>query len=311
MKHTVSVYLDALPLVRVRLADYGQLVRPRIALLVLFTVAVGFALASHSSVSGSHTVVDVSRLLHTVFGTVLVVAAASALNQVFERHSDALMERTANRPLPSGRLEPGPSLLLGAGLALGGLGYLAMTVRQPLAIVTAAFALVSYVFLYTPLKRTTTLNTLVGAIPGALPPVIGWTVVTNSFDPAAAVLFSILFLWQVPHFLAIAWIYRADYARAQLCMLPVLDSSGDRTARCMVGYCLALLVVSMLPSALGWTGPFYFVGAMALGIGFLTYALGFWRTRLEIQARRLLRASLLYLPALFTVVLVEGVFKSW
>jgi protoheme IX farnesyltransferase len=255
--------------------------------------------------------VDVSRLLHTLFGTALVVAGASALNQVFERHSDSLMERTANRPLPSGRLELGTSLLFGAGLALGGLGYLALTVRQPLAVMVAAFALVSYVFLYTPLKRTTTLNTLVGAIPGAMPPVIGWTAVTNSFDPAAAVLFAMLFLWQVPHFLAIAWIYRVDYARARLCMLPVLDSNGDRTARRMVGYCLALLVVSMLPSALGWTGPFYFVGAIILGIGFLTCALGFWRTRTEMQARRVLQASLIYLPALFTVVLVEGVFKSY
>jgi protoheme IX farnesyltransferase len=311
MKSTVSVYLDALPLVRVRFADYVQLFRPRITLLVLFTVAVGFGLASCSSASGSQGVVDVSRLLHTLFGTALVVAGASALNQVFERHSDSLMERTANRPLPSGRLEPGTSLLFGAALALSGLAYLALTVRQPLAIVAAAFALISYVSLYTPLKRTTTLNTLVGAIPGALPPVIGWTAVTNSFDPAAAVLFVILFLWQVPHFLAIAWIYRVDYARARLCMLPVLDSKGDRTARRMVGYCLALLVVSMLPSALGWAGPFYFVGATILGIGFLACALGFWRTRSEMQARRVLRASLIYLPALFTVVLVEGVFKSW
>ena len=307
MKSTVLVYLDDLPLARLRFADYLQLIRPRIALLVLFTVAVGFGLASYSGVSGRHAVADVSRLLHTLFGTALVVAGASTLNQVLERHSDALMKRTANRPLPSGRLEPGTSLVFGAGLALSGLAYLTLTVRQPLAVVVAAFALVSYVFLYTPLKRTTTLNTLVGAIPGALPPVIGWTAVTNSFDPAAAVLFAVLFLWQIPHFLAIAWIYRADYARARLCMLPVLDSNGDRTARRMVGYCLALLVVSMLPSALGWTGSFYFVGTTVLGIGFLTCTLGFWRTRSEIWARWVLQASLIYFPALFTVVLLEGV----
>jgi len=311
MKNTVLVCLDALPLVRFRFADYLQLIRPRIALLVLFTVAVGFGLASHSSMGGLDAIAGLSGLVHTLFGTALVVAGASTLNQVFELHSDALMERTANRPLPSGRLGAGTSLLFGAGLALGGLGYLAVTVRQPLTVVVAAFALVSYVLLYTPLKRTTTLNTLVGAIPGAVPPVIGWTAVTNSFDPAAAMLFAMLFLWQVPHFLAIAWIYRADYARARLCMLPVLDSSGDRTARRMVGYCLALLVVSMLPSALGWTGPFYFVGATVLGIGFLTSALGFWRTRSEMRARRVLQASLIYSPALFAVLLVEGIFKSY
>ena len=124
-------------------------------------------------------------------------------------------------------------------------------------------------FLYTPLKRKTTLNTLVGAVSGAMPPVIGWTAVTNSFDPAAAVLFAVLFLWQVPHFLAIAWIYRDDYARAGLCMLPVLDPSGDRTARCMVGYCLACFLVSVIPSALGWAGPVYLLGATVLGIGFV------------------------------------------
>jgi protoheme IX farnesyltransferase len=267
-------------------------------------VAAGFGLASAGAP-------DLARLLHTVFGTALVVAGASALNQVFERHSDALMERTGNRPLPSGRLQPGAVLLFGASMTLAGLAYLALTVRQPLAIMTAAFAFAMYVFLYTPLKRTTTLNTLVGAVPGAMPPVIGWTAVTNSFDPAAAVLFVVLFLWQVPHFLAIAWIYRDDYARAGLRILPVLDASGDRTARCMVGYCLALLLVSVLPSALGWAGPAYLLGATVLGGGFLMRAFGFWRTRSVAQARRVLRVSLVYLPALLTVLLVEGVIKSW
>jgi protoheme IX farnesyltransferase len=270
----------------------------------LFTVAVGFGLAS----AGAPEMV---RLLQTLLGTALVVAGASALNQVFERHSDALMERTGNRPVPSGRLQPGAVLLLGASAALAGLAYLALTVRQPLTVMAAAFALASYVFLYTPLKRTTTLNTLVGAIPGAMPPVIGWTAATNSFDPAAAVLFAVLFLWQVPHFLAIAWIYRADYARARLRMLPVVDPSGDRTARCMVGSCLALLLVSVLSSVLGWTGPVYLLGATVLGGTFLASAFGFWRTRSELQARRVLRASLVYLPALLTVLLAEAMLKSW
>ncbi|HEV3263037.1 MAG TPA: heme o synthase [Gemmataceae bacterium] len=304
MKSTVTVCADALPLVRFRFADYVELTRPRIAVMVLFTTAAGFALASAGAP-------DLARLFHTMFGTVLLVAGASALNQVLERHSDAVMERTRNRPVPAGRLQPGGVLLFGLILALAGLAYLALTVRQPLAIAAAGFAFVSYVFLYTPLKRTTTLNTLVGAIPGAMPPVIGWTAVTNSFGPAAAVLFAVLFLWQVPHFLAIAWIYRDDYARAGLRMLPVLDPSGDATARRMLGYCLALLLVSVLPSALGWAGPVYLLGAIILGGAFLVSAFGFWRTRSVAQARRVLRESLVYLPALLTVLLVEGVLKSW
>jgi heme o synthase len=303
MKSTIAIGLDARPQVYLRIADYLELTRPRMAVMLLFTVAAGFGLASAGTP-------DFALLLHTVFGTALVVAGASALNQLFERRTDAKMERTRHRPLPAGRLQPQAVLLFGSGLAVAGLVYLAVTVRQPLTVMVAAIALTSYVFLYTPLKRTTTLNTLVGAIPGAMPPVIGWTAVTNSFDPAAALLFVFLFFWQVPHFLAIAWIYREDYARAGLRMLPVLDPSGDRTARHMVSYCLAMLLVSMLPSALGWTGPVYLLGATVLGGGFLASALGFWRSRTALQARRVLRMSLVYLPSLLMVLLVEGALKS-
>jgi protoheme IX farnesyltransferase len=186
-----------------------------------------------------------------------------------------------------------------------------MTVRQPLAIIAAGFAFVSYVFLYTPLKRKTTLNTLVGAVPGAMPPVIGWTAVTNSLDPAAVVLFAVMFLWQVPHFLSIAWIYRDDYARAGLCMLPVLDPNGDRTAWHMVGYRLALLLVSMIPSALGWASTVYLLVAAVLGVGSVTCAVSFLHTRSVMQARRVLRMSLVYLPALLAVLLAEGLLQSW
>ena len=295
---------EALPLVRFRFVDYAELTRPRIAVLILFTVAAGFGLASPGKP-------DLARLLHTVFGTALLVAGASALNQLFELGSDALMERTANRPLPSSRLQPGAVLLFGVCLGLAGLAYLALTVRQPLTILAAAFAIASYVFLYTPLKRTSTLNTLVGAIPGAMPPVIGWTAVTNSFDPAAAVLFAVLFLWQVPHFLAIAWIYRDEYSRAGLRMLPVVDPSGVRTARCMAGSCLALLAVSLVPAALGWTSPFYLLFAAVLGIEYVTCVFWFLDTRSVEQARELLRMSLFYLPTLLTALLVEMMFKSW
>src|SRR5215469_11243322 len=259
-------------LARSRCADCLALIRPRIAILVLFTVAAAFILASAGAP-------DPVRLLHVLLGTTLLVAGASALNQVFERHSDALMERTSNRPLPSGRLQPGTVFVLGTVWALAGLAYLALLVRQPAAIAAAAFAFASYVFLYTPLKRTTTLNTLVGAVAGAMPPVIGWTAATNSFGPAAAALFAILFLWQVPHFLAIAWIYRDEYARAGLRMLPVLDPSGHQTAQNMVGYSAALVAVSFLPAGVCAAGPLYLLAAAILGAWFLICVFGFFYTR--------------------------------
>jgi heme o synthase len=304
MKCSVAVCRDGLPLGRLRWADFVELTRPRLSVMSLFTVAAGFCLADAGAP-------NLARLLHVLFGTGLVAVGATALNQVLERNSDAQMARTRNRPLASGRLQPGIVLLLGASLAIAGLLYLAMAVRQPMAVIAAGFALGIYIFMYTPLKRKTTLNTLVGAVSGALPPVIGWTAATNSCDPGAAVLFAILFLWQVPHFLAIAWIYRDDYARAGLCMLPVLDPSGDRTALYMVGYCMALLLVSAIPPALGWAGAVYLLGATILGIGFVTCAVGFSHTRSVTQARRVLRASLIYLPALLALLLVDGVLKSW
>jgi protoheme IX farnesyltransferase len=303
MKSAVAVRVDPLPFVRSRLADYVELTRPRIAIMVLFTEAAGFCLASAGAP-------DLARLVHTVFGTALVVAGAAAWNQVLERKSDALMERTRNRPVPAGRLQPAEALLFGVVLPLAGLAYLALTGARPLAILGAAFAFASYVFFYTPLKRMTTLNTLVGAIPGAMPPVIGWMAATNSFDPGAIVLFAVMYLWQVPHFLAIAWMYREDYAGAGLCMLSVLDPSGDLTARRMIGYCLALLLVSLIPSALGWAGTVYFVGAAILGTRFLTSAFRFRQTRSVHEARRVLRASLLYLPGLLTVLLAEALFRA-
>ena len=290
-------------LARSRCADCLALIRPRIAILVLFTVAAAFILASAG-------VPDPVRLLHVLLGTTLLVAGASAMNQVFERHSDALMQRTSDRPLPSGRLQPGTVFLFGSTWALAGLAYLAFMVRQPAAIAAAAFALASYVFSYTPLKRTTTLNTLVGAVAGAMPPVIGWTAATNSFDPAVAVLFAILLLWQVPHFLAIAWIYRDDYARAGLRMLPVLDPRGDQTAENVASYSAALVAVSFLPVAVGLGGMLYLLVAVVLGTWFLICAFGFLRTRSGDQARRVLRASLVYLPVLLIALLVARVVQG-
>lgn len=289
---------------RTRLADYSMLCKPRVAVLVLFTVAAGAMLAARGV--PEYPV----ELIHTLFGTALIAAGASALNQLLERHSDALMQRTENRPLPAGRILPAEVLIVGVGLGVVGVTYLALTLHQPWAALVAAFTYLSYVFLYTPLKRKTPLNTLVGAVPGAMPPVIGWVAVRGKIDPETVALFLILFLWQVPHFLAIAWIYREDYARAGLCMLPVLDRDGTETGRQMVRYCLVLIPASLVPVALGLAGPLYLIGATGLGIGFLSYAVGFVRASSNRQARRVLRASLIYLPALLTLLLLDGMSTS-
>jgi protoheme IX farnesyltransferase len=216
------------------------------------------------------------------------------------------MHRTENRPLPAGRLTALEVLLVGLVLGAVGVAYLALALPKPWAAVVAGFTFASYVFVYTPLKRLTTLNTLVGAIPGALPPVIGWVAAGGSLGPGVLALFAILFLWQVPHFLAIAWIYREDYARAGLQMLPVFDPDGRLTGRFMVVYCLALLAASLGPVMLGGAGLLYLTGAVVLGVSFLTSALRFWRSSSSEQARRVLKASLLYLPVLLALLLLDA-----
>jgi heme o synthase len=285
--------------IRTHMADYLELTKPRVGALVLFTVAAGSWLAAHG-------VPDLATLFHTLFGTGLVVAGASALNQFLERHSDSLMQRTESRPLPAGRLQPLEVFLFGLILGIFGISYLAVTLRQPLTAWIAGFSLVSYVFVYTPLKKITSLNTLVGAVPGALPPVIGWTAVNPSVTWEISILFIILFFWQIPHFLAIAWMYREDYARAGLKMLPVIDPRGGITGRQMILYCLALIPISLLPAWMQLTGSVYLVGAVVLGIMFLFSAIGFYRRKSLEHARRVLRASLIYLPALLLLMLLDG-----
>jgi protoheme IX farnesyltransferase len=290
---------------RTRVADYLELTKPRVMVLVLFTVAVGAWLAPGGGF-------DLVFLLHTLLGTTLVAAGASALNQLIERNSDARMQRTENRPLPAGRLQPGEVLGFGICLGIGGVAYLAVALPRPWAALVAAFTFVSYVFVYTPLKSKTVFNTLIGAVPGALPPVIGWTAMPGSMTleskslEKVGLLFLVVFLWQIPHFLAIAWIYREDYARAGLKMLPVLDRQGIITGRRMVAYCCVLIPVSLAPVALGWAGSVYFLGAALLGAGFLASAVGFLRRRSVAQARRVLRASLVFLPALLALLLLDG-----
>ncbi len=289
----------AAPRIASRLADYVALAKPRIAVLVLFTVAAGALYAAGRAP-------DPGVLLHTVLGTALVAAGASALNQWLERESDARMRRTAGRPLPAGRLQPLEVFLVGSGLGVAGLLYLALTLNRPAAALVAAVTFVCYVAVYTPLKARTPLNTLIGAVPGALPPVIGYAAVRGTVDQEAVALFLILFVWQVPHFLAIAWMYRDEYARAGLCMLPCVDPDGTRTGRHMITWCLALIPVSLAPVLPGGAGPVYAAGAVALGTGFLASAIAFRRDRSHAQARAVLRASLVYLPGLFALLLLDA-----
>lgn len=287
--------IPALPLVRPSLADWMELTKPRITSMVVFTALVGFVTASSSSPWSP-------LLAAALVGTGLVAAGASVLNQVLERDTDALMLRTRARPLPAGRVTPGAARAFGAVLTAAGLAAL-LSQSGPLAAAVAFTTWASYLFLYTPLKRKTPLATLVGAVPGALPPVIGWAAARGQLDAGAFILFAILFLWQVPHFLAIAWLYRDDYARAGFPMLPVLDREGTFTSRQAVVHSLALLLVSLAPAVAGLAGPAYLAGAFLLGAGLTVFALRLARARDLVAARALFLASVLYLPALSSLLL--------
>jgi protoheme IX farnesyltransferase len=287
----------ALAASRASVADFLELTKPRITLLVVFTGLVGFVMASPGPVSGA-------ALTPALLGIALVAAGASALNMLLERDTDALMQRTRSRPLPAGRLRPAEALLFGlvlSGLGLGTLAWLSGGVGAAVALATWA----SYLFLYTPLKRRTSLSTLVGAVPGALPPVIGWAAARGGLEPGAYVLFAIMFLWQVPHTLAIAWIYRDDYARGGLPVLPVLDPEGHLTGRQTVVHSLALLLVSLAPAAAGRAGWVYLAGAAALGTLLVGCSVRLAVLRSLAAARGLFLASVAYLPALFLLLLVD------
>jgi protoheme IX farnesyltransferase len=284
------------------LADYLELTKPRISALVLVTVAVSAFMAHWGPPAPL-------LLLHTLIGTALVAASASALNQRLERRTDALMDRTADRPLPAGRLSDRQVLWFGGLTIVVGLCYLAIAV-SPLTAALGAATWVLYVVVYTPLKTRTPLNTVVGAVAGALPTLMGWTAVGGSLSFAlgggglkAATLFLIVYLWQFPHFMAIAWIYRRQYAQAGLKMLTVVDPTGWRAGTQAVAAALALVPVSMVP-ILQHAGPIYFMAASALGLIYLAAAAVFCRWRDERSARRLLRISLVYLPALLLLFML-------
>lgn len=277
--------------------DYLILTKVRITALVLVTTAAGFLLAS-----GPRP--DMALLAWTLLGTGLAASGAAALNQVVEREADARMRRTAGRPIPAGRMTAARGSWVGIGLAAAGVGVLAARVNLLTAVIGLATVLL-YVGVYTPLKRMTPLNTIVGAIPGALPPVMGWTAVTGEAGLPAWVLFGILFLWQLPHFLAIAWIFRDDYRLGGFPMLPVLDPDGLATGRQVALYCAALVPVSLIPTFLGLAGPVYFFGALVLGLAFLAAGLAMAVRRQGKEARRVLLASVTYLPLLLALLVAD------
>jgi heme o synthase len=286
----------ALPATRSRATDFVALAKPRLNLLVVATSLAGY-------VMGGGDTSNAVRVVFTVFGTALVAGGASAFNQVIERGADSLMRRTRLRPVPDGRLQPAESLVFATALSVFGLLILAAGVNI-LSATIALTTLLIYAVVYTPLKRRSSVSTVVGAIPGALPPVIGWAAARNELSPGAWVLFAIVFLWQLPHFLAIAWIYREDYARAGFPMLPVIEPDGRSTGRQAVFYCSALLPVSLAPTLLGLTNTAYFAAALVLGLLFLWLTLKFARTRGSADARRLFFGSIIYLPILWILMIV-------
>lgn len=280
-----------------RLHDYRLLTRPRMMVMILVTVAVGASIAAHGAP-------PLAILFHAVLGTLLVAASSSMANQVLEADTDALMQRTAARPLPTGRLSKLEVVSVSLVTLALGLGELLWFTNAAATIVCFATWAI-YVGAYTPLKRRTSLNTLVGAIPGALPPVIGWAAVEGTVPLGAWVLFAIIFMWQFPHFLAIAWLHRDDYARAGLKMLPSIEGGERITGWQMTNYCLALLPVSLAPAVLQLAGRAYFLGALYLGVGFLAVAVLFTLRESRANARRLLLASLVYLPALLGLLCLD------
>lgn len=286
-----------------RALDFLTLTKPRVAVLVLFTVAAGGLIAGGSAA-------DSWILFHGVFGTALVAGGACALNQLLERRRDGQMNRTANRPLPAGRLQPAEVLIFGLTLGIGGVLYLALTLQQFWTPLLAAITLILYVCAYTPLKTKTSFNTLIGAVPGALPPVIGWSAVRGELDWSAGCLFLIVFTWQIPHFLAIAWIYREDYARAGMKMLPVNDPTGKLTGRVMVLFSTLLLPIALLPILSSDVGLFYVLGSLLFGLTFLINTLRFLWDKSTEQARRALLASLVYLPGLLALLLLDDLVRN-
>ena len=283
------------------LSDYWALTKPDVNVLIAVTTAAAFALGTRAALSD----VPWWRLFHTLAGTVLVASGAATLNQWMEHHFDARMRRTARRPVAAGRIAPGPARRFGTLLSLGGLAYL-LAASGLLAAVLAAVTLLAYLWLYTPAKRRTPLCTLIGAVPGAMPPLIGWAAARGRLDPEAWMLFAIVFLWQFPHFMAIAWMYRDDYDRAGYQVLPAGNERVSFVTNHALLAVVGLVPATLLPLVAGYASPLYALGAVILGVGFADCAARFARLPSAAAARQLLVASILYLPLLFTLMVLPG-----
>jgi len=282
---------------RERFAAFVELTKPRITFLIVLTSAAGFAMGSNASV-------DYALLSKAMFGIALLSSGIATLNQYMERDLDLLMRRTSTRPLPSGKLMPWEALTFGVTLTVLAEIYLSVFVN-PLTGLLGLTVIAGYLFAYTPLKTRTTLSTMVGAFPGAVPPLIGWAAARGDIGLEAWVLFAILFLWQFPHFLAIAWMYREDYGRAGILMLPVVEPDGRVTGQQIVVYTLMLLPVSLVPTVLGMAGKLYLYGAIVLGLLFLYSSVRAAFSKSRQEARRLLLASVIYLPLLFILMVIN------
>jgi protoheme IX farnesyltransferase len=282
---------------RGRFVAYLELTKPRIALTLLLTAAAGFYL-------GTSGVFDFWKFFHAMVGIALLAFGVATFNQLIERDTDRLMKRTANRPLPSGKLKPAEVLVFAVFLCLAAEIYLAYFVN-PLTSVMGILVIIGYVMLYTPMKTRTSLSTVVGAFPGAMPPLMGWTSSTNEITLGAWILFVLLFLWQFPHFLAIAWMYREEYANAKILMLPVVEPEGRITARQIVIFSILTFITSLFPFFLGLSGFAYLTGAIVLGILFCWSSIRAAKTRSLGETRRLFLVSVLYLPLLFGLMVLN------
>jgi protoheme IX farnesyltransferase len=299
MKEFSTEILNPSAVEKSRAAVFSELIKARLTSLVLMTSAVGFYL-------GERGAMDWILFFNSLAATALVASGAAALNQLLERDYDAKMRRTQDRPLPSGRLQPATVALFGGVISVAGLIYLAVAVNL-LTSVLGAVTLVSYLFIYTPLKRVTWLNTAIGAIPGGLPPLMGWTAARGELSGEGWALFAILAFWQIPHFFAIAWMYRDEYAKAGFVMLPNVDADGRRTAQQTVSHAIVLLIASLCPFVFKMAGTIYLAGAIILGIGFLYCAIQFSRRLNLASARILFLASILYLPLLLAAMVCDKV----
>jgi protoheme IX farnesyltransferase len=286
--------------------DYIELTKPRITWLILMSTGIGYFFGLPAAATWLEFLKSIHPLLlfHTILGTALIASGTAALNQWYEREGDLKMRRTAGRPLPSGRLAAGPALVFGMALSLAGFLELCLGVNL-LSGLIGAFTLASYLFVYTPMKPRTWWSTTVGAIPGAMPPMIGYAAAAGVITREAWVLFAILFIWQFPHFYAIAWMYKEDYRRAGIRMLPVVEPDCRSTARQIVIYGAALIPVSLIPGMLGMSGPIYLAGALLLGLWFLYSGVRVALERSIVRARAVLIASVLYLPAIYGLMLLD------